>query len=66
MPDTFIPTGNATFASDADPLSAHIAVAEWQAHLDAGRLTPQTPTPPHIRANLERTHRILGLRFPKR
>lgn len=65
MPDIFTPTGHGTFTSAADPRVAHTAFAEWQAHLDAGRLTPKLPTAPEIRANHERTHRILGLRFPK-
>lgn len=63
MPDIFNPTGDGAFGIPNDRRNVVTAVEEWQAHLDAGRLTPKQPTPPHIRANHERTHRILGLRW---
>lgn len=66
MPEIFNPTGDGAFGIPNDPHAVHTAVTEWQAHLDAGRLTPQKPTPPHIRAIQQHNHRVLGLRFPSK
>jgi hypothetical protein len=66
MPETFTPTGAGAFEIPACPKRVADAQAEWQVHLDAGRLTPQKPTPPHIRARHAHNHRVLGLRMPKR
>ena len=66
MPDIFIPTGHGTFGLPNERRNVVTAAEEWQAHLDAGRLTPRKPTPPHVLATHEHNHRVLGLRFPNR